>query len=222
MEKQRDLKAVLFDFDGTLVHLPTNYPRMRDRLKKAFAQFNIHSDFHPLMESIELTLCELGEKAPPEVGRQIKEKAFAIIEEEELDAVENAQMADGAREVLLSLQNRCMAIAIVSRNGRNCIEKCFSKFNLPQSDLIVAREDVNKLKPHPEHFGVALERLGLEPAQVIIIGDSYHDTDGGKELGIETILVIPENIEPKDVTRGAYKISSLSEKGSILDLAISR
>ena len=210
MDKQSALRAVLFDFDGTIIYLPTNYEGIRYRLEKLFLIFDIYSDFRPLVESIKCSLEELRRKESLKVVRQIEKQVFSIIEKEELQAVENSRIAEGAKEVLSLLRTSNIAIAVVSRNGRNCIERCFSRFKLPEPDLIVAREDVKELKPHPKQFKFALKKLKIAPSQAIIIGDSYHDIDGGKKLGIKTILVSQcEDNELKQQSQPEYKISSL-------------
>ena len=126
---------------------------------------------------------------PESFVEQVKGNALGIVQDEELKAVEVARLAQGAKEVLSVLKEGNIAIAIVSRNGIRCIQRCFSKFDLPNPDLIVAREATNELKPHPEHFRLALERLGVTPSEAVVIGDSHHDIDGGRKLGIETVLV---------------------------------
>lgn len=221
MEKQNSIEAALFDFDGTLVFLPTNYKRMRYKLKNLFSQVGIDSDFHPLLESINQSIFELERRDfPKELIFRTRHKAFAVIEKEELKAANDAELAQGAKETLSSLKEHGIAVAIVSRNGRACIERCLAKFGLPNPDLIVGREDAKELKPHPDHYRVALEKLAVRPNEAIIIGDSDHDIKGGNKLGIQTILVTPgEDKSIKESTNPNFKVASLLEIFGIIGLS---
>ncbi len=190
MEKQNGLKAVLFDFDGTLAFLPTNYDRMRKRLRSLFSGYGIDSDFQPLMDSIKYALCELQKGDWPWLDvAQIKQRAMGIVEDEEIKAVANAQLVNHAKETLAWLMTNGIQVAIVSRNGRACIEGCFSKFGLADPDAVIARESTRELKPHPDHFAAALGKLGVEKHEAVIVGDTHHDIEGGNNFGIRTVLV---------------------------------
>ena len=53
-------------------------------------------------------------------------------------------------------------------------------------DTIIGNDDVKNTKPHPEPVLLALSRLGLEKNEVIMIGDNYHDIEGGQNAGVHT------------------------------------
>ncbi len=54
-------------------------------------------------------------------------------------------------------------------------------------DHVVASEDLGKRKPAPEPFRKALELLGSEPAETIMVGDwAERDMLGARNLGIRT------------------------------------
>ena len=215
MGKHKDIKAVLFDFDGTLVFLPINYDRMRYKLKELFSQFGIKSDFHPLIDSIEDSLLKLENVSKP-LAKVIKEKVYSIVDEEELKSIENAELANDAKEVLSALKMNNKKIAIISRNGEKCITECISRLNITKPDLIVSRNDVNKLKPDPEHIMVAVNKFKLKPSQVILVGDSYHDIECGKKLNVKTILVSYNKSHKEENLNPNHTISNLSEMLNIL------
>lgn len=54
-------------------------------------------------------------------------------------------------------------------------------------------------KPEPHLFRVALERLGLPPQAVVMVGDSINaDIRGAQRVGIHTIWIAPPGAEPGD------------------------
>ncbi|WP_218212178.1 HAD-IA family hydrolase, partial [Pseudomonas sp. 2822-15] len=50
-------------------------------------------------------------------------------------------------------------------------------------DVIVALDQVDNYKPHPEPLEKAMKALGSVPEKTLMIGDSQHDILGGKTLG---------------------------------------
>lgn len=57
-------------------------------------------------------------------------------------------------------------------------------------DAIVVSEEVGVEKPHPNIFKEALDRLNSKPSETMIVGDSLkRDIDGGKRLGMVTVLI---------------------------------
>jgi HAD superfamily hydrolase (TIGR01450 family) len=54
-------------------------------------------------------------------------------------------------------------------------------------------------KPEPHLFRVALERLGLPPRDVVMVGDSIHaDVRGAQRVGLHTIWIAPPGAEAGD------------------------
>lgn len=212
---QKNINGAVFDFDGTLVFLPVNYKRMRRRLQKLFSQYGIKSSFHPLLGSIEDCLSKGDRKNHLKSKiRKVKNAAYRIVEDEETRAVKEARLAEGAKKVLATLRQRGVKIGIVSRNSRKCIKACIFKFKMLVPDVIVARDDLPSwkcLKPDRRHACLCLKKLKIKPWNAIIVGDSYHDIELGKNAGIKTALIKkpikPMNkIEPDIILDGLDQI----------------
>ena len=63
-------------------------------------------------------------------------------------------------------------------------------------DHVITSESVRAYKPRARIFEVALERLRLEPGQVVHVGDSLTaDVEGASRLGIRTVWVNRAGIE---------------------------
>lgn len=56
-------------------------------------------------------------------------------------------------------------------------------------DEIVLSYEVGSVKPDPRIFRIALERLGLTPGKVLMVGDNAHDDGGAAALGIRTLIL---------------------------------
>jgi HAD superfamily hydrolase (TIGR01509 family) len=54
---------------------------------------------------------------------------------------------------------------------------------------VVAAEDYDRGKPHPDPFLLAAERLGVEPGQCVVLEDSETGAQAAREAGMACVLV---------------------------------
>ncbi|WP_297418292.1 TIGR02253 family HAD-type hydrolase [Thermococcus sp.] len=81
--------------------------------------------------------------------------------------------------------------------------------------VVVTREDVRAIKPEPGVFLYALERLGVDPEEAIMVGDSLsQDVYGAKNVGMATAW-INRGREP-GYHMADYEIRTLHELRKIL------
>ena len=64
-----------------------------------------------------------------------------------------------------------------------------------RTDAVVLSCEVGAVKPRPEIFVSALEALGVEPSEALMVGDSWKDDAGAAALGIRT-LILPRTRGP--------------------------
>lgn len=191
MECQGNLKAVLFDFDGTLFELKVDWDRVRQELKEFFNYPGPASDFKPLKPRIQETVGSSSE---------LEQQAYDIISKHEIKGAEEGYPYEGAKEILEWCRNQGLKIVILSRNTKLSIFPVIEKYRWPQPDLVVAREDVQKEKPDPEAGLLVLKKLNLQPEGCLIVGDSLPDLLLAKNLGIKSVLYYNPRHEfiPKD------------------------
>ncbi|SAK84295.1 HAD family hydrolase [Caballeronia temeraria] len=72
-------------------------------------------------------------------------------------------------------------------------------------DVTVSSEDVETSKPAPDVFQAALHKLGVEPVNAIVIGDSPYDAQAASKTGLRTIGLLC----------GGFSEQSLREAGCI-------
>lgn len=91
-------------------------------------------------------------------------------------------MVDG----LAQLRAHGIPIALVTNQfGRDC----YRGFDLPAlADEVVVSTELGVRKPSRRIYAVACERLGVEPAQAVMVDDIQHNLDGAAKLGIAGVL----------------------------------
>jgi phosphoglycolate phosphatase len=162
-----DLKLLVFDLDGTLVHLDVDWDAVRARL-------------------------DLGDG---KVGEAIQrwalagdEERLALVTECELAAVDGRTVATDVAATLERLATR-YALAVCTRNSRLVAERVLAATALAGRLTIVGREDVRRLKPDPEGLHLLLARHGVTPAHAALVGDTFHDVQAARAAGMRSIVV---------------------------------
>ena len=106
---------------------------------------------------------------------------------------ENGRQAvvfDGVPQALAQLQARGLRLACVTNKPREFTLPLLARMALaPLFDTVVAGDEVAEKKPHPALLLEACRRLGLRPAEVILIGDSVNDAQAAHAAGCGCLLV---------------------------------
>ena len=85
------------------------------------------------------------------------------------------------------LKKAGLKMAIVSTKRNDVIMKGLNLLDADGVfDVVIGLDDVTNTKPHPEPILLALEKLGVEKEEALMIGDNYHDIEGGKNAGVRT------------------------------------
>lgn len=175
--------AVLFDLDGTLVDTNIDFKAMKAALLKLCGEHGaLQEDVAALnmLEAVEHTAAAL----PESEAQAFREQAWALLEEIEMRYVPSASPYPHAAELLHQLGRLGVRTAVVTRNCSNAVNSLMRL--LPPVDAVLAREDVNRAKPDPGHLLDALQQLGTQPAEALMVGDHRMDIQAGRAAGTRT------------------------------------
>ena len=206
------LEAVLFDFDGTLT--------MPDGL-----------DFLAIKREVgcppDRYVLEFIEELPPGERR---EQALAALERFELEGAARARPNAGAEEAVRALRRHGLKVGVITRNGRAAIDRALERFaplGAADFDVIVTRDDPCPPKPAPDGVLRAAERMGVDPARVLVVGDFILDALAGRRAGAVTVYLTngeaPDpDAEPGDAGEGAcdFVIDSLDELDAVVRVGL--
>jgi phosphoglycolate phosphatase len=202
----RKTSAAIFDFDGTLTPLTTNFSNLRtevDILAQRFTEAHVIRDLSRLyiIEMIYELEASLGQ-----AGREFRRMAFEKLAELETEAARGKELYPYAREVLKYLRDRGLKIAIVTRNCLGALKNVFPDIDT-YVDVVMTRDDVSHVKPHPEHVNAVLAALGVVPEEAVLVGDHPTDIAAGLSIGTKTVGVLTGRSQAADFEKaGAHHI----------------
>ncbi|RPI71395.1 MAG: HAD family phosphatase, partial [Desulfobacteraceae bacterium] len=185
-------KAVLFDFEGTLVDFQWNLAEaVRETLAMLAASGFALEKFSGLKYS---ALMLQAQQAATEAGRspeEVRNKIGLIYDRFDEDALSRWSLRPKADAFLSALRAAGIKTGLVSNIGRRILGKAFAKLKLDGLfDVAVNRNDVQNLKPHPEGILWALDRLGVPKEKALFIGDSLDDIQAARAAGIKVMTII--------------------------------
>ncbi len=189
-------KGIIFDIDGTLTftnrlifdsfnHITNKY------LNKIFSDEEIIKLFGPTEEVILKQLCkENYEAARKDYYKYYQENHFI------------AQLYDGIRELIIDLKKDNVLLSIFTGKGRTSSLITLDELGITDFfDLIVTGDDVENHKPSPEGINKFLEKFNLNPAEVLMIGDSPSDIIASKEASVEIASVVWDSYSEDEVRK---------------------
>ncbi len=205
-----DLRAVLFDVDFTLCRpgpelSADRYARVAarhgvtlaaDRYDQAREAAVLNLKRHPELfhdESIWHRFTEeifIGMGGPREIASECASEI-----ERGWEVSENFELFEDAIPVLEELRAAGLRIGVVSNGIRDLTE--FVAHHRLDVDAIVDSRSHGRVKPHPTIFQAALDLLGVEAVDAVMVGDSLEeDVEGARALGMRAILIDREDRHP--------------------------
>jgi HAD superfamily hydrolase (TIGR01509 family) len=208
----RAIHAVVFDLDGLLFNTEDLYQhvggemlRRRGRTLDAAlldemmgrpspVALRIMIDRHGLVDSVDALAAETDE-------------IFAGI----LDA--RLAPMPGAMELLDALARAALPKAIATSSRRAFVDNILPRFDLAgHFEFVLAAEDVEHGKPHPEIYRTAAQRLGIAPGEMMVLEDSENGCRAAVAAGALTVAVPGGHSRSHDFTGAALVAESLRDR----------
>lgn len=174
-------EAFLFDMDGTLTEPLLDFPRIK-------AEMGIGN--RPILEA----LAEMDDGA--------RAQAEKVLHRHEDEAAARSTLNAGCHELLAELARRGISTALITRNSRSSVRTVLARHGL-KIEVLITRDDA-PAKPSPEPLRLACQRLGVEAANAVMIGDGHHDIEAGIAAGIRTIWI--SHGRPRDFAAVPWRV----------------
>ncbi len=186
-----DLKAFVFDFDGTIASLTIDFHEMREAVLAHLNSFGIPVD--GLRDLYVLEMIAAGKQLIagrfPGQEEIYFQQADSLVKDIEINAARRGSLIDGTRDMLIQLRALSIKTGIVTRNCRDALNMVFPDI-LSFVDIVLTREETPHVKPDPDHLIKVLEAFALPAAKVAMVGDHGMDMKLAKNVGTYAIGVL--------------------------------
>lgn len=182
-------RAVVFDFDGTIVDTETP-PFLC--VQAEYASFGIELTIEEWQHRLGRTdLPHWTEDLEAAVGEPLDRDA---IRSRVLDIKNRITDSEPIRPGIVELIQRChhlgLPIAIASSSEREWVHPNLRARNLfDEFAAVVTRDDGLASKPAPDTYVRACELLGVAPAHALAIEDSHNGLLAAKAAGMQCVIV---------------------------------
>ena len=187
------VKAVLFDFDGTLTRPGAiDFAGIRSAIGCPEGQ----------------TLLEYIAALP---GEDRRREAMGLLDRMELEGARRSLPRPNAEATIGRLRAFGLPLGILTRNSRRAVDIALERFRTVgpgDFEVIITRDDPVAPKPSPEGVLQAAGRFGLDPSEILVVGDFRLDIEAGKRAGALTAELVGPDASPS--TRADFTLETLS------------
>ena len=210
MQTNNALRAVLLDFDGTLVDSLT-------ALKDVYFEFLSTNHVLGCDEEFELlngpSILEIVEAIRIKHNlehstQELQQSYMSLLEKSYRDVV---RPYDGAAELLSIVRDRGLSLGLVTAASRQLVDPFLSSQNWQNSfQVMVTSDDVVKAKPDPAIYLAALGKLGLPADNVWAVEDSRNGIRAANGAGLRVIGVSSDESVDLVASGATLQVAGLS------------
>lgn len=190
------IKALIFDFDGLI--LDTEVPLFnvyRDLFNQHGFPYTYRNWWNtigagPSGDDPAVDLAELINE--PEKANSFRDYAEKTAKE----MIKKLPALPGVPEFIQKAYELNIKMTVASSSSRDWVESLLNHLSLRHYfDFVLTSNDVQKVKPNPDLYLLALEKLGITSKEAIVFEDSPNGIKAAKAAGLYCVAV------PNDITR---------------------
>ncbi len=205
-------RAVIFDFDGTLIDSETHLFEVMNKQLIKYGAEPVSKAFY--QRSIGGAAEELQDYLTQALGEEKKAEIYDIHHK----TMDELPLRTGIEKLLQQLKQHHIPMAIATSSYAKDIEAAYRSLGLDQYiDVMIGREAVSEVKPNPEPYLTAVQALHFSPEHCLALEDSINGATAAMRAGLDVIVntnPITESQDFSDITYLAKEVpaSDIFEK----------
>jgi len=209
------IKLIIFDLDGTLVDTSGDITNALNYALKPYGlrDLTVEDTIKMVGEGITRLIEKILENERIQM-RDTVIKRFLDYYSEHL--VDFSTLYPHVRETLEKLNG--YKKAVISNKREYLSTRLLDKLDLLKYfDLVVGSDTTSERKPSAIPVIYVFTKLGVNPDESIIVGDSNYDIEAGKKAGLKTVAVTYGYRERQYLIDADYIIDSMKDLLTLLD-----
>lgn len=204
------IQGVIFDLDGTLADSLGYLYLANRRVVEEYGAELTRADFIEMWmrtgEGLRGAVRLLDLPTTPDAFRTRRNELYTHYLENEIQPV------PGAIPLVERLHAEGFALAVASGSRTPHVELLLRRFGVrDRFRAVLGGEMVSAMKPEPDIFLMAADRLGLEPSLCLVIEDSISGVLAAKRAGMKCISILNEYSEDSELGATDLAVTGLHE-----------
>lgn len=184
----RDIAAILFDLDGTLIDSAPDLAGAADQMRLSRGMPSISLErYRPMAGAGARGMLGIAFDMGVDDPRYdaMREEFFSNYERR---MTQQTTAFDGVPELIAEIHNRRIPWGVVTNKSARFTDPLTRAMPLfVSAEVIVSGDTTAHAKPHPAPLLEAARRLGVNPARCLYVGDDERDVVAGLAAGMQTV-----------------------------------
>jgi beta-phosphoglucomutase len=184
-------KAVIFDLDGVLIDATEWHFEALNRALKLFgyqiSRYEHLAAYNGLPTRTKLEMLSI-EKGLPKALHSLVNRLKQVYTREEI--LRHCWPSFDKEYMLSRLRRDGYRMAVCTNAIAESAELMLQRAGIRQYfEFIISNEEIARPKPDPEIYLKALERLGVQAGQVVVVEDAQHGVEAARRAGTRVLQV---------------------------------
>lgn len=183
-----EVKAVLFDLDGTLIDSAPDLGAAADKMRTDRGLPSLpDAAYRPMAGAGARGMLSVAfGMTPDSPGFEAMREEFFVNYERCM--TERTYVFEGVEDMLSQLETRGVLWGVVTNKSKRFTEPLAAQMPLfRNASVVISGDTTPHAKPHPEPLLEAARRLELEPSQCVYVGDDERDIVAARAAGMYSV-----------------------------------
>ena len=209
------IKLIMFDLDGTLVDTSKDITNALNYAIKPYGlkDLTVEDTIKMIGEGITRLIEKVLSDEKSQWRDEVIKRFLAYYSEHLIDyssvypyVRETLEKLNGYRKAVISNKKEYLSMKLLDKLGL-----------LKYFNLVIGSDTTSERKPSPIPVIHVFTRLGIDPDESIIVGDSNYDIEAGKKAGIKTVAVTYGYRERHYLKEADYIIDNIKDLVTVLE-----
>nr|WP_315464147.1 phosphoglycolate phosphatase [uncultured Rhodoferax sp.] len=183
-----EVKAVLFDLDGTLIDSAPDLGAAADKMRTDRGLPSLaDAAYRPMAGAGARGMLSVAFGLTPESPEfeALREEFFVNYERR---MTERTYVFEGVHDMLSALETRGVLWGVVTNKSKRFTEPLAAQMPLfANASVVISGDTTPHAKPHPAPLLEAARRLALSPSQCVYVGDDERDIVAARAAGMYSV-----------------------------------